>query len=61
MKKKTNSTNSYDWHIIIGLFNKYGTITRCDVKNGQSFNFGFVEFQDKRDAEGDYKKYWCLY
>jgi len=30
------------------LFYKYGKITRCDVKRG---GFGFVEFEDKRDAE----------
>jgi arginine/serine-rich splicing factor 7 len=33
------------------LFEKYGKISRCDIKQGQSFNFGFVEFDDKRDAE----------
>lgn len=33
------------------LFEKYGKINRCDIKTGTSFNFGFVEFEDKRDAE----------
>lgn len=33
------------------IFKKYGRISRCDVKNGQSYNYGFVEFEDKRDAE----------
>jgi RNA recognition motif-containing protein len=27
----------------------------CEIKNGQSFNYGFLEFDDKRDAE-DVKK-----
>ncbi|KAL0094158.1 splicing factor, arginine/serine-rich 4 [Phycomyces blakesleeanus] len=29
------------------LFSKYGKITRLDIKRG----FGFLEFEDKRDAE----------
>ncbi|KAJ3320679.1 hypothetical protein HDV06_005087 [Boothiomyces sp. JEL0866] len=33
------------------IFEKYGKISRCDIKNGQSYNFGFVEFEDKRDAD----------
>ncbi len=34
------------------LFHKFGRIRRCDVKNGQGpFNFGFIEYEDKRDAE----------
>jgi splicing factor, arginine/serine-rich 7 len=46
------------------IFKKYGKMTRCEIKNGQSvsvidvgilslkqFNYGFVEFEDKRDAE----------
>ncbi|KAI7850303.1 hypothetical protein BDC45DRAFT_246189 [Circinella umbellata] len=30
-----------------GLFTKYGKINRLDIKS----DFGFVEFEDKRDAE----------
>lgn len=30
------------------LFHKYGRITRCDVKRG---GYGFVEYEDPRDAE----------
>ncbi|ORX80901.1 hypothetical protein BCR32DRAFT_17380 [Anaeromyces robustus] len=33
------------------VFYKYGKIQRCDIKHGRSFNYGFVEFEDKRDAE----------
>jgi hypothetical protein len=29
------------------MFYKYGRIIRCDVKVG----FGFVEYEDRRDAE----------
>ncbi|KAJ3140908.1 hypothetical protein HK100_008272 [Physocladia obscura] len=32
-------------------FQKFGRISRLDVKRGASFNFAFVEFEDKRDAE----------
>ncbi|KAL0075641.1 putative alternative splicing factor SRp20/9G8 [Phycomyces blakesleeanus] len=32
-------------------FYKYGKITRCEVKRGVSFSYGFVEFEDKYDAE----------
>jgi len=35
------------------LFYKFGKITRCDVKRG---GFGFVEFEDKRDAEDAIKE-----
>jgi len=35
------------------LFYKYGKITRCDVKRG---GFGFIEFDDKRDAEDAIKE-----
>eukprot|EP01066_Platyproteum_vivax_P001531 Platyproteum_vivax@DN1197_c0_g1_i1.p1 len=31
------------------LFDRYGTISRCDTPNGK--NFFFVEFEDDRDAE----------
>ncbi|KAJ3396442.1 hypothetical protein HDU92_003064 [Lobulomyces angularis] len=33
------------------VFAKYGKIHRCDVKRGPASNYGFVEFDDKRDAE----------
>ncbi|KAJ3201966.1 Radial spoke head protein 3 [Entophlyctis luteolus] len=33
------------------IFQKFGRISRLDVKRGASFNFAFVEFEDKRDAE----------
>ncbi|KAI8852250.1 hypothetical protein BC829DRAFT_84524 [Chytridium lagenaria] len=33
------------------IFQKYGKISRLDIKRGTSYNFGFLEFQDKRDAE----------
>ncbi|KAH6575722.1 hypothetical protein BASA50_006352 [Batrachochytrium salamandrivorans] len=33
------------------IFHKYGKIIRCDVKHGASISFGFVEYEDKRDAE----------
>ncbi|KAJ3227405.1 hypothetical protein HK099_002156 [Clydaea vesicula] len=33
------------------IFTKYGKIHRCDVKRGPASNYGFVEFDDKRDAE----------
>ncbi|KAJ3298647.1 hypothetical protein HDU79_008148 [Rhizoclosmatium sp. JEL0117] len=33
------------------IFNKFGRISRLDIKRGASFNFAFVEFEDKRDAE----------
>lgn len=29
------------------LFEKFGTITRCDLRNG----FAFVTYEDERDAE----------
>ncbi|KAI8367631.1 uncharacterized protein BYT42DRAFT_133601 [Radiomyces spectabilis] len=32
------------------VFYKYGKITRCEVKRGASYAYGFVEFDDKRDA-----------
>ncbi|KAI9319474.1 hypothetical protein BX666DRAFT_1476437 [Dichotomocladium elegans] len=35
-----------------GIFTKYGKITRLDVKT----DFGFVEFEDKRDAEDALKE-----
>ncbi|KAI8877254.1 hypothetical protein K501DRAFT_198617 [Backusella circina FSU 941] len=32
------------------IFYKYGKISRCDLKRGASFSFGFVEFEDQEDA-----------
>jgi hypothetical protein len=31
---------------------------RCDVKRGQAVNYGFVEFEDQRDADG---RVFCLH
>ncbi|KAG0059707.1 hypothetical protein BGZ90_004354, partial [Linnemannia elongata] len=33
------------------LFNKYGRVTRLDIKRGVNSSFGFVEYEDIRDAE----------
>ncbi|KAG9326209.1 hypothetical protein KVV02_001093 [Mortierella alpina] len=33
------------------LFNKYGRVTRLDIKRGTNSGFGFVEYEDARDAE----------
>ncbi|KAL1920168.1 uncharacterized protein VTP21DRAFT_1314 [Calcarisporiella thermophila] len=33
------------------VFSKYGRLVRCETKRGLSYAFGFVEFEDKRDAE----------
>ncbi|TPX67150.1 hypothetical protein CcCBS67573_g07599 [Chytriomyces confervae] len=33
------------------IFDRFGRISRLDIKRGASFNFGFIEFEDKRDAE----------
>ncbi|KAF9288696.1 hypothetical protein BGZ68_010719, partial [Mortierella alpina] len=33
------------------LFNKYGRVTRLDIKRGTNSGFGFVEYEDSRDAE----------
>ncbi|KAI8609495.1 hypothetical protein BC830DRAFT_1213690 [Chytriomyces sp. MP71] len=33
------------------IFQRFGRINRLDIKRGASFNFGFIEFEDKRDAE----------
>ncbi|KAJ3191883.1 hypothetical protein HK101_007317 [Irineochytrium annulatum] len=38
------------------IFAKYGRISRLDIKRGASFNFGFVEYEDKRDAEDALKE-----
>ncbi|KAI9307641.1 hypothetical protein BJ944DRAFT_261588 [Cunninghamella echinulata] len=32
------------------IFSKYGKITRCDVKKGKSFSYGFVEYDNMDDA-----------
>ncbi|KAL3900458.1 MAG: hypothetical protein SGCHY_001324 [Lobulomycetales sp.] len=33
------------------LFEKFGKVTRCDVKRGPASNFGFVEFENREEAE----------
>ncbi|KAJ3075969.1 hypothetical protein HDU98_006280 [Podochytrium sp. JEL0797] len=33
------------------IFNKFGKVSRLDIKRGQQYNFGFVEYEEKRDAE----------
>ncbi|KAI8338098.1 hypothetical protein BC941DRAFT_32636 [Chlamydoabsidia padenii] len=33
------------------IFVKYGKITRCEIKKGKSFSYGFVEFDNEDDAE----------
>ncbi|KAG0256945.1 hypothetical protein BG011_004242, partial [Mortierella polycephala] len=33
------------------LFNKYGRVTRLDIKRGTNSGFGFVEYDDPRDAD----------
>ncbi|KAI9347398.1 hypothetical protein DFJ73DRAFT_626080 [Zopfochytrium polystomum] len=33
------------------IYKKFGPISRLDIKRGTSFNFAFIEFEDKRDAE----------
>ncbi|KAJ3202172.1 hypothetical protein HDU82_007552 [Entophlyctis luteolus] len=33
------------------IFGKFGKVNRLDIKRGQQYNFGFVEFDEKRDAE----------
>ncbi|KAJ3222275.1 hypothetical protein HDU81_010007, partial [Chytriomyces hyalinus] len=33
------------------IFNKFGKVSRLDVKRGQQYNFGFVEFEDPKDAQ----------
>ncbi|KAJ3179774.1 hypothetical protein HK101_010013 [Irineochytrium annulatum] len=38
------------------VFMKFGKVTRLDIKRGASFNFGFVEFEDRRDAEDALKE-----
>ncbi|KAI8903130.1 hypothetical protein EDD86DRAFT_196157, partial [Gorgonomyces haynaldii] len=32
------------------LFSKYGKLTRCDIKRGQSFNFGFIGYDTEEEA-----------
>ncbi|XP_065887689.1 probable splicing factor, arginine/serine-rich 6 [Dysidea avara] len=33
------------------IFFPYGKLTRCEVKQGMRLAYGFVEFEDRRDAE----------
>ncbi|KAF9354379.1 hypothetical protein BGX34_011037 [Mortierella sp. NVP85] len=33
------------------LFAKYGRVTRLDIKRGTNSDFGFVEYEDPRDAD----------
>lgn len=33
------------------IFYKYGKMTRCDVKQGLKMAYGFIEYEDNRDAE----------
>ncbi|KAJ3413664.1 hypothetical protein HDV05_007732 [Chytridiales sp. JEL 0842] len=33
------------------VFSKFGKIIRLDIKHGAAFNFGFIEYSDRRDAE----------
>ncbi|KAG0319698.1 hypothetical protein BGZ99_004964 [Dissophora globulifera] len=33
------------------LFGKYGRVTRLDIKRGTNSGYGFVEYEDPRDAE----------
>ncbi|ORY45331.1 hypothetical protein BCR33DRAFT_850166 [Rhizoclosmatium globosum] len=32
------------------IFNKFGKVSRLDIKRGQQYNFGFVEYEEARDA-----------
>ncbi|KAI7817578.1 hypothetical protein BC939DRAFT_465503 [Gamsiella multidivaricata] len=44
----THDTRSRD---LEDLFAKYGRVTRLDIKRGANSGFGFVEYEDPRDAE----------
>ncbi|XP_062505390.1 probable splicing factor, arginine/serine-rich 6 [Corticium candelabrum] len=33
------------------VFGRYGPFTRCDIKLGPGMAYGFIEYEDKRDAE----------
>ncbi|KAF9948391.1 hypothetical protein BGZ72_009704 [Mortierella alpina] len=44
----THETRSRD---LEELFSKYGRVTRLDIKRGTNSGFGFVEYEDPRDAE----------
>ncbi|KAF9579102.1 hypothetical protein BGW38_004788, partial [Lunasporangiospora selenospora] len=33
------------------IFAKYGRVTRLDIKRGTNSDYGFVEYDDRRDAE----------
>lgn len=37
-------------------FEEFGKIKRCDVKRGPASNYGFVEFENKDDAENALSK-----
>eukprot|EP00117_Sycon_ciliatum_P032909 scpid83501/ scgid3088/ Serine/arginine-rich splicing factor 4; Splicing factor, arginine/serine-rich 4 len=45
LSKQTRSSDLED------VFYKYGKMLRCDVKYGSSMAYGFVEYDDPRDAE----------
>ncbi|KAF8955766.1 hypothetical protein BGZ46_002547 [Entomortierella lignicola] len=44
----THDTRSRD---LEDLFAKYGRVTRLDIKRGTNSGYGFVEYEDPRDAE----------
>ncbi|KAF9112116.1 hypothetical protein BGX27_003965 [Mortierella sp. AM989] len=44
----THDTRSKD---LEDLFAKYGRVTRLDIKRGTNSGYGFVEYEDPRDAE----------
>lgn len=69
-KAHMNLISLHLWNVqreLEGIFNKYGKITRLDLKTGKVewwflslalplisvslLDFGFIEFEDKRDAE----------
>jgi len=33
------------------IFYRYGKLARCDIKYGKTMAYGFVEYEDRRDAE----------
>ncbi|XP_064394758.1 probable splicing factor, arginine/serine-rich 5 [Halichondria panicea] len=33
------------------IFYRYGKMLRCDIKTGLKMSYGFIEYEDKRDAE----------
>ncbi len=36
---------------IEGVFDKYGRLLRCDIKDNYGNVYAFLEFEDSRDAE----------